>query len=167
MKKLFLLASLMLLLVSVASSQMWFQASIEHKFNKTAGLSASNEIGYNFNFPNNSSIAPSVDYTYFSDGNVTQTLLFECLTATYLFPIKDCDIVPYVSITGSHLEAFLSPGFGDNVKHQENFGGSFQIGAGFMANKNTQLFFQYRYFTYGTLLYGQLTQFGFMYTFGG
>lgn len=166
MKKSFLLVILMLT-ANVAFSQLWFQASMEHKFNKIAGLSVSNEVGYNFNFPNYSAISPSVDYTYFSDGNTTQTLLFECLTATYFFPVKIADVVPYFSVTGSHLDAFLSPVFGENVKHQASFGGSLQLGTGFMATKNTQLFFQYRYFTYGDLLHGQLVQFGFMYTLGG
>jgi hypothetical protein len=159
MKKLFLLVSLVLLVCSISFSQVWFQASMEHKLNKYAGLSVSNELGYNFNFPGNTSFAPSVDYTYFSDGTITQTLLFECLTATLLFPIKNCDFLPYASVSGAHLDTF--------PVHQEGFGGSFQLGTGFLLTKNTQLFFQYRYFDYGSLLQGQLTQFGFMYTFGG
>ena len=161
------LIGMLIFSIRESMSQPWFQASMEHKLNKTAGVSVSTEVGYNFTFPSNTLLSPSVDYTYFSDGNVTQTLLFECFTVTYLFPIKDCDITPYLSVTGSHLDAFLSPTFGESVKHQESPGGSFQLGAGITLTKNTQFFFQYRYFAYSTLLYGQLTQFGIMYIFGG
>jgi hypothetical protein len=82
------------------------------------------------------------------------------------FPFGVDDVTPYFSVTPAHLDAFLSDDFG-NLQHYESLGGSFQVGVGFQLNKNAQFFFQYRYFKYTTLLEGQLTQFGIMYTFGG
>lgn len=156
---------------SKGSSQTWFQASMEHKFNQSAGLSVSNELGYNFYFNKISDkiiMSPSLDYTYFSDGCKTNTLLFECLTFTYLFPINTCkDVTPYVSITGAHLHAFMSEIPGEVLHYDEQLGLSAQVGAGVTLTDHMQFFIQYRYFRYAYLLEGQLTQFGLMYTFGG
>ena len=155
MKKIILVIAL-LMCGATAFSQVWVQASLEHKFNKIAGLSVSNEIGYNFN-AGRFAIQPSVDYTYFSDGNQTQTLLFKCFTVAY--PVVIGGVIPYISVSGAHLTTYPDV--------QSAFGYSAQAGVGFELTKNAQFFFQYRYFKYETLLQGQLTQFGIMYTFGG
>ena len=156
MKKTIFVILLIVLISSIAFCQTWFQASIEHKLNKVAGLSVSNELGYNFNV-GRFGIQPSVDYTYFSDGNQTQTLLFKCVTVAY--PVVIGSVIPYISVSGAHLTTYPDV--------QSAFGYSAQAGVGFELTKNAQFFFQYRYFKYETLLQGQLTQFGIMYTFGG
>ena len=142
--------------ISTGYSQAWFQASIEHKFNEVAGLSVSNEVGYNFNLTDSGiSISPSLDYTYFSDGMRTQTLLFQCITLMKSY--RYGEVVPYVSLSAAKLDTY--PAYNTKV------GGSVQVGVLFDLSKNSQFFFQYRYFKYQELLEGQLTQFGIQYTF--
>lgn len=65
----------------------------------------------------------------------------------------------HVSATACHLTKVTE------AIPQNSFGYSGQVGVGFELNKNAQFFFQYRYFKYTTILQGQLTQFGIMYTF--
>lgn len=155
MKKTIFVILLLACVSSIAFCQTWFQASVEHKFNKIAGLSISNELGYNINI-GKIGFQPSLDYTYFSDGNQTQTLLFKCVTLMY--PLHDSGVIPYVSVSAAHLTTYPDV--------QTAFGYSAQAGVGFELTKNAQFFFQYRYFKYETLLQGQLTQFGIMYIFG-
>lgn len=154
MKRLMLLFAMFVSISSMAFSQVWFQASVEHKFNKVAGTSYSNELGYNFGL-GKFAVQPSVDYTYFSDGNQTQSLLFKCVTLAYFF--HDSGIMPYVSATASHLTTYPDA--------QSAIGYSGQVGVGVELTKSTQFFFQYRYFKYEALLQGQLTQFGILFTF--
>jgi len=160
MKRTSLVILLLLVACSIAFCQVWVQASIEHKFNKVAGLSVSNEIGYNIN-PQSAAqnlpvISPSIDYTYYSNGESTEHLLFKCATASWFFSSNG--VIPYVSITGAHLTTF-------GTKNENAYGYSGQLGIAFDLTKNDQFFFQYRYFKYETLLQGQLTQFGIMHTF--
>jgi hypothetical protein len=155
MKKL-MVTILLFLAISTGYSQMWFQASIEHKFNEIAGLSVSNEAGYNFNLTNSGiSISPSLDYTYFSDGMKTQTLLFQCITLMKSY--RYGEVMPYVSLSVAKLDTY--------PVYDTEIGGSVQVGVLFDLSKNSQFFFQYRYFKYQELLEGQLTQFGIQYTF--
>ena len=154
-----LLIVVALFLFQIAESQTWFQASMEHKFNQSAGLSVSNELGYNFNVQQ-ISLAPSLDYTYFSDGIITHTLFFKCFTITLPLNImpSEKDFFPYVSLTPAHLSTY--------PENRQSLGWSVQLGSGFTLTKSAQFFFQYRYFQYTTILQGQLTQFGILYTFG-
>ena len=100
MKKIIFIAAI-LMLTGTAFSQPWFQASMEYKLNSISGLSISNEIGYNVLNLGNWSVAPSMDYTYYSNGNTTEHLIFKCATLTYSFSTNS--VMPYVSITACHL----------------------------------------------------------------
>jgi hypothetical protein len=157
MKKIILIVAI-LMLPGTAFSQPWFQSSMEYKFNTIAGLSVSNEIGYNVLNLRNWSVAPSIDYTYYSNGYSTEHLIFKCATLTYSFSTNS--VVPYVSITACHLTKVMEESVPKN-----SLGYSGQVGVGFELTKNAQFFFQYRYFSYTTVLQGQLTQFGIMYIF--
>ena len=158
MKK-FLFLAIVLFAFNTSLSQFWFQASLEHKFNDIAGMSISNEVGYNFMLSDKFAISPSLDYTYFSDGMRTNTLLFECASLSY-FPLGvTYDIYPYLSVTGANLETY--------PERNNSLGYSIQVGFNVAMTSRTVSFGQYRYFKYTDLLQGQLAQFGIMYTFGG